>query len=188
MTIRRTNVGSGASAHSLCHRTCRSCLGTLSLPPRSSPDASCQRRRDHRYQLQDRRPRMEGACRSGYVIRTSVLRLPFFDEEPPVRRVYECTILAGNWWPRDGRELTPPDPLLRRYPPIFPVFGRRPALPRPGHSSGCLQHIQCVDGDEFVRPSAACTAPIDRRPPTPAPGSRRVVLALGGEAPIGQSL
>jgi hypothetical protein len=40
------------------------------------------------------------------VTRVSVLRLAFFAQEPPLRCAYEWTILAGNWWPHDGRKLT----------------------------------------------------------------------------------
>ena len=36
----------------------------------------------------------------------TVFRLPFFAQESPLRRAYEWTILAENWWPHDGRKLT----------------------------------------------------------------------------------
>jgi hypothetical protein len=43
------------------------------------------------------------------VIHVSLFRLLFFAQESPLRRAYEWTILAENWWPHDGRKLTAHD-------------------------------------------------------------------------------
>ena len=62
-----------------------------------------------------RRAGMGGAQRSGSVIPLNKLRLTVSRQESLLRSTYEWTILAENWWPHAGQDLTAsPAPVERR--------------------------------------------------------------------------